>query len=69
MKIINLNSELHIDSESDAAYLYLNKWKENKVNYTNSLFDEDGGNINIDYNTDWKVIWIEFLPASKYFNL
>lgn len=67
MKIINLNSELHIDSEADAAYLYLNKWKENKVNYTNSLFDENGWNINIDYDTDWKIIWIEFLPASKFF--
>lgn len=50
MKIVNLNSELHIDNEADAAYLYLNKEKENKVNYTNSLLDENGWNVNIDFN-------------------
>lgn len=67
MKVIKLSSELHIDNESDAAYLYLNSKKESKVNHTNSLLDEDGSNINIDYDNNWKMIWIEFLPASKFF--
>ncbi|MDD3144647.1 MAG: DUF2283 domain-containing protein [Candidatus Gracilibacteria bacterium] len=67
MKIVNLNSELHIDNEADAAYLYLNKEKENKVNYTNSLLDENGGNVNIDFNIQGKIVGIEFIPASKFF--
>ena len=68
MRIINLKSELHIDEDANAAYLYLDKQKENKAHYTNYLLDDKGWNINIDYNNDWKVIWIEFLPASNFFN-
>lgn len=67
MKKIKLNSELHIDNEADAAYLYLNSWKESKVSHTSCLFENDNWNINIDYNENWEIIWIEFLPASKYF--
>jgi len=69
MKIIQLSSELHIDTESDAAYLYLNTKEWNDVNYTSSLLEDDGSNINIDYDNNWKVIWIEFIPASKIFKI
>lgn len=70
MKIINLNSELHIDNEVDSAYLYLylDKNIDNKVDYTSWFIDENNGwNINIDYSSDWKILWIEFIPASIFF--
>jgi len=67
MKIVNFKSKLHIDNEVDTAYLYLNTKEWNNVSYTSSLLEDDGSNINIDYDNNWKVIWIEFIPASKYF--
>lgn len=68
MKIINLNTELHIDEEVDAAYLYIDKKnKDKKVSFSSSLLDENWWMINIDYHSKWKIVWIEFIPASKFF--
>lgn len=67
MKIVNFKSKLHIDNEVDTAYLYLNTKEWNNVSYTSSLLEDDGSNINIDYDNNWKVIWIEFIPESIFF--
>ncbi|MDD2907832.1 MAG: DUF2283 domain-containing protein [Candidatus Gracilibacteria bacterium] len=68
MKIINLNSELHIDEVANAAYLYIYKEnKNNKISYSSSLLDENNSMINIDFSEKNEIIGIEFIPASKFF--
>lgn len=66
MKVIKLNSELHIDDEADTAYLYVNN-KQKQVHHTNPLVTDDWTMINVDYDDNWKILWIEFSPASKFF--
>jgi hypothetical protein len=56
MKIIKLNSELHIDEVSNAAYLYINKENKNKVSFSSSLLDDNNSMINIDFSDNNEVI-------------
>jgi len=49
------------DKEADVAYVYLKDISENEVKKTLSLND----NINIDLDSEGKVIGIEILDASK----
>lgn len=67
MKIIKLNSELHIDEDSNAGYLYINKENKSKVSFSSSLLDDNNSMINIDFSDNNEIIWIEFIPASKFF--
>lgn len=67
MKIIKLNSELHIDEASNAAYLYINKENKSKVLFSSSLLDDNNSMINIDFSNNNEIIWIEFMPVSKFF--
>jgi hypothetical protein len=56
MKIINLNSELHIDEVANAAYLYINKENKNKVSFSSPLLDENNSMVNIDFSEKNEII-------------
>lgn len=63
--------KISYDPIEDAAYIYFQD-RENTTWVVWDTYSCDyqgvGGMINIDFDEEGKIFWIEFMPASQYFS-